>query len=58
MPRLGGLRRADPRSLDGSGEADKLGEGIAAFVGYPEVAAGVDGEGVGLEELGVGSQTG
>ena len=48
---LRGLGWADAGSLDRYGEADVLGEGIATEIGDPEVAAGVDGDGEGLEEF-------
>ena len=47
---LRGLRRSYQGSLDGSGDTDKFGEGVAAGVGCPEVAACVDSDGVGLNQ--------
>ena len=38
----------------GGGQTDELFEGVAEEVGDPEVAAGVDGDGVGAKETGLG----
>ena len=54
----GGLRGAEERSLDGGGEADDLGEGVGIEIGDPEVAAGIDGDGEALAELGSGRPAG
>src|SRR5580693_2500526 len=53
--RLGGLGWANQGSLDRYGETDELGEGVTAEVGDPEIAARVDGEGEGLEKIGIGA---
>src|SRR6266702_1920118 len=54
----GCLGRPDERSLYRNGEADELCEGVVAEVRDPDVAAGVDGDGEGLEHVGVGRPAG
>jgi hypothetical protein len=39
--------------LDGRGKTNKLGERAAGGVGEPKVAAGVDGDSIGLAKAGV-----
>src|ERR1700733_14470734 len=51
---LGGLGWADEGGFYGNGEADEFGDGGSVEVGDPEVSAGVDGDGVGSVEFGVG----
>ncbi len=49
----GGLGGTDEGGFDGGGYAYELFEGVAEEVGDPEVAARVDGGGVGAEEAGL-----
>ncbi len=51
------MRRPDQRGLDGSGETYEFGEEIGAVVGDPEIAAGIDGDGVGLGQIDVGGES-
>ena len=46
----------EARGLDGDGYANKFSQGVVSLIGDPEVAAGVDSDGEGLEEFGVGSE--
>src|SRR5665213_1179455 len=50
--------RAQQRGLYGSGETDEFGQGVAAEVGYPDIAAGVDGDGERFQQLGAGAVSG
>ena len=59
--KIGGLRGlgwAYEGGFDGGGDADELGDGVGEEVGDPEIAAGVDGDGEGSEEVGVGGPAG
>ncbi len=53
---LGKLRKTGQRSFDRNRQPDVLGDGVVALVRHPDVATGIERDGVGLEQPGVGAQ--